>query len=471
MARSLLLRARSRNDSSPFLIYHNDGTVRRYPLDDSWLSELAAFITDRIVSYFSEEHISVINGFPSYLTGDSSLALPLRDFLQQRDLSSEAQILILLALAPHLDADFCDRTIQGALPRAGDFPQIGGSRGKSFRGFLPTGETALFLLAGKDAAKRIELQHLFSENHFFAKEHILWLEEVPEGEPRMSGRIILSQDYVDLFTTGRVARPRFSINFPAELLETELEWEDLVLHGDTLEQTNELQDWVRHGETLMHDWGMHRKLKPGYRALFHGPPGTGKTLTASLLGKYTDRDVYRIDLSAVVSKYIGETEKNLANLFSRANNKDWILFFDEADALFGKRTSVRDAHDKYANQEVSYLLQRLEHNNGLVILATNVKSNIDDAFSRRFQSIVYFPMPGVKERLLLWKKAFPERVQRADDVDLTTLAQKYELTGAAITNIVQYACLRSLARGDDRLCYSDLYKGIKREFEKGRILR
>lgn len=442
------------------------------PLDDSWLSELAAFITDRIVSYFSEERVSVVNGFPSYLTGDSSSASPLRDFFQQRGLSSEAQLLVLIALAPHLDADFYDRTIQSALPRAGDFPQIGGTRGKSFRGFLPTGETALFLIAGKDAAKRIELHHLFSENHLFVKEHILWLEEVPEGEPRMSGHIILSQDYVDLFTTGRVARPRFSIYFPAELLETELEWDDLVLHGDTLEQTKELQDWVQHGETLMNDWEMRRKLKPGYRALFHGPPGTGKTLTVSLLGKYTGRDVYRIDLSAVVSKYIGETEKNLANLFSRASNKNWILFFDEADALFGKRTSVRDAHDKYANQEVSYLLQRLEHYNGLVILATNIKSNIDDAFSRRFQSIVYFPMPGVKERLLLWKKAFPERVQRADDVDLTTLAQKYELTGAAITNIVQYACLRSLARGENRICYSDLYKGIKRELEKeGRILR
>jgi SpoVK/Ycf46/Vps4 family AAA+-type ATPase len=288
----------------------------------------------------------------------------------------------------------------------------------------------------------------------------------------MSGRIILSQDYVDLFTTGRVARPRFSINFPAELLETDLEWDDLVLHGDSLEQTKELQDWVRHGETLMNDWEMRRKLKPGYRVLFHGPPGTGKTLTASLLGKYTGRDVYRIDLSAVVSKYIGETEKNLANLFSRANKKNWILFFDEADALFGKRTNVRDAHDKYANQEVSYLLQRLEHYNGMVILATNIKSNIDDAFSRRFQSIVYFPMPGVNERLLLWKKAFPERVRRADDVDLTTLAQKYELTGAAITNIVQYACLRSLARGEEMICNNDLIKGIKRELEKeGRILR
>ena len=440
--------------------------------NDNWLSQLATLITDRISSHFSEEGVAAVNELSSYFPGDNSAPQYLSDFFLKRDLSIEAQVLIYIALAPHFDAGLYDRTIQNSLPGAGDFPQIGGSRGKNFRGFLPTGETVLFLLGGSDTTKRIQLQALFSEDHILAKDNILWLEDVPQGEPRMSGRIILSQDYVDLLTTGQIAKPRFSSNFPADLLETELEWDDLVLHGDTLEQIKELEDWVRHGETLMDDWGMRGKLKPGYRALFHGPPGTGKTLTASLLGKYTGRDVYRIDLSSVVSKFIGETEKNLATLFSKAENKHWILFFDEADALFGKRTNVKDAHDKYANQEVSYLLQRVEHYNGLVILATNIKSNIDEAFSRRFQSIIYFPVPGVKERFLLWQKAFPEGIQRADDIDLATLAQKYELTGASIINVVQYACLRSLARGEDRLYYRDLYGGIKREFEKeGRMLK
>src|SRR5690606_1665724 len=152
----------------------------------------------------------------------------------------------------------------------------------------------------------------------------------------------------------------------------------------------------------MKDWGMEKRLNPGFRVLFHGPPGTGKTLTASLLGKYTGKEVYKIDLSMVVSKFIGETEKNLANLFDKAENKDWILFFDEADALFGKRTNVRDAHDKYANQEVSFLLQRTETYAGLVILATNFKNNIDDAFARRFQSHIYFPSPAFGERLKIW---------------------------------------------------------------------
>jgi len=153
------------------------------------------------------------------------------------------------------------------------------------------------------------------------------------------------------------------MNFPAEFITTELTDEDLVLSPVARYQINELENWVKYQDTLMNTWNMKRRLKPGYRSLFHGLPGTGKTLTAMIVGKNTGRDVFRIELSMVVSKYISETEKNLSLLFKRANNKDWILFFDEADALFGKRTNVRDAHDKYANQEVAYLLQRIENLN------------------------------------------------------------------------------------------------------------
>lgn len=436
------------------------------------LSPLAAFIAARIKAYFSGAYGEFSeNGLAAHFEQED-MHTPLGHFFRHNAIGAKEQTLLLLALAPHLQPDFFDRIISEALPQAGDFPQLGGTRGKNFRGFLPTGETALFLLSGEDMEKRLEVQHLFSEDHLFAKKRILWLEDVPEGEPRMSGRIILSQEYVDLLTTGKVAAPRFSLTFPAQRIETELEWDDLVLHPDTLQQIRELEIWIKHGDTLMDDWDMRRKLKPGYRALFHGPPGTGKTLTASLLGKYTGKDVYRIDLSMVVSKYIGETEKNLANLFAKAENKDWVLFFDEADALFGKRTNVRDAHDKYANQEVSYLLQRVELYDGLVILATNFKSNIDDAFSRRFQSIIYFPAPGFDERLSLWRKAFPEKVQLAGDINLSSLAQRYELTGAEIINIVQYACLRALDRQDELILYSDLYEGLKKEFQKeGRIMR
>lgn len=394
------------------------------------------------------------------------------NFIKHQKLSLKERLLIVIALAPHISASFYDGIIKEHIPDSGDFPELGGMRGKTFRGFLPTGETALLLLAGQDPDVRLEIQDLFSEDHLFAKKRILWLEEVEEGEPRMSGRLVLSSEYVDLFTTGTISRPRFSMHFPAQLIETRQDWDDLVLHADTRRQIQELEMWINHGQTLLYDWGMSRKLKPGYRALFHGPPGTGKTLTASLLGKYTSKDVYRIDLSMIVSKFIGETEKNLSNLFAKAENKNWILFFDEADALFGKRTNVRDAHDKYANQEVSYLLQRVEQYCGLVILATNFKSNIDDAFMRRFQSTVYFPPPGVEERMLLWQKAFPEKSVLAKDVSIPALSQKYELTGAEIVNVVQYASLRALDRGNNIITYFDIYEGIQKEFFKeGKVMR
>lgn len=255
-------------------------------------------------------------------------------------------------------------------------------------------------------------------------------------------------------------------DFPAEYIETDMGWSDLVLAPNTLRQIRGIESWVRHQSTFCEKWGMRRKVKPGYRVLFHGPPGTGKTLTATLLGKSTGKDVFKIDLSMVVSKYIGETEKNLSRLFDRAENKDWILFFDEADALFGKRTNVSDAHDKYANQEVSYLLQRIESYPGLIILASNFKSNIDEAFLRRFQATVFFPAPKPEERILLWSNAFPEEMKIDKSIDLQDVSSRYELTGAGIMNVVQYCCIAALKEGADCISPENLLNGIRNELAK-----
>ncbi|MCL7419576.1 MAG: AAA family ATPase [Methylobacter sp.] len=191
-----------------------------------------------------------------------------------------------------------------------------------------------------------------------------------------------------------------------------------------------------------------------------------KTLTATLLGKQAGKDVFRIDLSRVVSKYIGETEKNLSRLFDKAENKNWILFFDEADALFGKRTDIRDAHDKYANQEVAYLLQRIESYNGLVILATNQRANIDEAFVRRFQTIIHFPMPRPEERYEIWQKTFPPQISIASDIDWQQIAARYELTGANILNVTHYCAVEILAEQSLSLDLKRLEAAILREFVK-----
>jgi len=189
-------------------------------------------------------------------------------------------------------------------------------------------------------------------------------------------------------------------------------------------------------------------------------------MTACLLGQATGKEVYKIDLSMVVSKWVGETEKNLGRVFDKAQSKGWILFFDEADALFGKRTDISSSHDRYANQEVAFLLQRIEVFDGITILATNLKDNLDEAFTRRFESLVYFPQPKPIERKLIWQKSFSDKTTLAADVDLDRLAEQYNLTGATIMNVVRYASLQTIKRKSSEVQLSDIIQGIKKEYTK-----
>jgi len=400
---------------------------------------------------------------------DDNSWLPI--FLRRHKPSADEFLILMLALVPHVAPALLSETIAKHLPDGGDFPEFGGVRLPNHRGILPTGETAQFILGGDDLERRFAVQRILGQDHWFARKQILWLEAVREGEPAMSGRLVLNPEIVEEIVTGKVGRPRFSVEFPAEHIVTAMEWEDLVLNPVTMAQIQEIQNWIVHNGTLMNDWGLKKRIKPGYRALFYGPPGTGKTLTAMLLGKHTGKDVFRIDLSRVVSKYIGETEKNLSRLFDKAENKDWILFFDEADALFGKRTEIRDAHDKYANQEVAYLLQRIESYNGLVVLASNQRGNIDDAFVRRLQSIIQFPMPRPEERLAIWNRTFPAQLEVAEDVDWRHIAARHELTGAGILNVTQFCAIDALARQTRRVDLKCLETAIQREYVKeGKIV-
>jgi ATPase family associated with various cellular activities (AAA) len=425
------------------------------------LTYLRSIISGRLKVYADQGEKIVITGAAYYQ--DNS---PFTRFVEQHHPSFEEYIIQLIALVPHIQPDFFNQIIAEHMPEGGDFPEFGGVKGMNHRGILPTGETAQFILAGDDIEKRLEVQSILGSEHWFMKEHILWLEPVREGEPAMSGRLILNPEVVEELTIGTVSKPRFSMEFPAEYIETEMEWDDLVLPSVTLQQISEIDNWITHNDTLLNEWGMKKRIKPGYRALFYGPPGTGKTLTASLLGKQTGKDVFRIDLSRVVSKYIGETEKNLSRLFDKAENKNWILFFDEADALFGKRTEIHDAHDKYANQEVAYLLQRIESYNGLVILASNRRSNIDEAFARRFQAIIHFPMPRADERHIIWVKTLPPQMEIDADIDWKTIATRFELSGAGILNIVHYCAVESLANPLESLNAKRLENAILREFIK-----
>lgn len=422
-----------------------------------------------LVSYFEYFERYVAAALARYFHGvDTIIDLPAwkHPAFGGRQLNTAETIVICCALAPHLQAGFYDRIIQQYLPDGGEFASFGGVKGSNTRYMLPTGDTALFLLAGDDAPEREPYFSLFSTSHWFWKEGVLWLETVKEGEPRCSGRLILSPEILELLLEGKQHAPAFGPEFPAKQLETAQHWDDLVLNASTIEQLNDVRAWLHYHERALKDPVLARKAKPGYRALFYGSSGTGKTLAATLLGKELRREVYRIDLSMVVSKYIGETEKNLEKIFTKAMHRNWILFFDEADSLFGKRSSVQSSNDKYANQEVSYLLQRVEDFPGLVILATNYKSNIDAAFLRRFNAIIEFPLPETEERILLWQKAMPADIRIDDTVNLAQLAAKYPVSGATINQVVYYAALQYYHRRLPAITQELLIAGVQRELRK-----
>jgi AAA+ superfamily predicted ATPase len=397
------------------------------------------------------------------LDGDHSVYA---DFVRYYQLTEAERLALMLALIPHIQPHMLDVFFASNKQSGRGYTEFGGVKGTRHGGFIPTIETAFFILAGNDLAKRFRLHKLFEPDHIFLSHNILQLDPPGNGEPSSGSTLILTDEYVDFFTTGTYRKPVFSTQFPAKRLTTELTWNDLVVDEYTDKQLNEIRIWIQQGKRLLSDWNMYKKLKPGYKALFYGPPGTGKSFTAALMGKEFGMEVYRVDLSMVISKYIGETEQNLEKVFKKAENKNWILFFDESDALFGKRTGISDAHDKYANQEIAYLLQRLEDYPGLVIMASNMRNNLDEAFTRRLQSIIHFAKPQPRERFRIWNQAFSKQCEKPAKEELERIANQYELAGGSIMNVVQYASLLALHRNDNKITIEDIIEGVKKEYNK-----
>lgn len=244
-------------------------------------------------------------------------------------------------------------------------------------------------------------------------------------------------------------------------------WDDLVLPARTRRQLREIVDAVRLRHTVAAEWQFESKTgaNPGISVMFSGVSGTGKTMAASILANELKLDLFKIDLAGVVSKYIGETEQNLDRIFNEAQNSSGILFFDEADALFGKRSEVKDAHDRYANIEVAYLLQKMEDFSGLAILATNFSRNLDTAFQRRIQHVVEFPFPEPADRETIWRRMFPEAAPRDPTIDFTFLARQFEFSGGNIRNAVLAAAYLAAAEGRP-ISMDHLIQATGREYQK-----
>lgn len=379
---------------------------------------------------------------------------PLGRLVETYQLDAAESLAVVAALAPEVDEKF-DVLYAYLSDRGGD------------RGL--TGEVLRTLVAGSFAG-RLAAAELLAPSAKLRTLKLLELE--PDAETLLGARVRLNPELASWLLGRAGYEPERSSQFPAQRLRTVHRFDDLVLPVDVAARLRLVVDRIRHRRSVLDVWGLGRTHdnSEGFHVLFHGPPGTGKTMAAAVLGAESGLPVYRVDLATVVSKYIGETEKNLARIFERAEARDWILFFDEADALFGRRADVNDARDRYANQEVSYLLQRLEGFAGVSILATNLLRNVDDAFLRRLHAVVPFPEPSFQERCELWRTLSPSELPLADDVDLERLAEDYALTGGEIRNVVFHAAYCAFADGG---CVTDAYlrEGVRAEYEKaGRLV-
>ncbi len=258
----------------------------------------------------------------------------------------------------------------------------------------------------------------------------------------------------------------------ARKIEARYDWLDIILPQDQRLILREMVDTVRGRPLVLDEWGVGHKLasSAGVTALFAGPPGTGKTMAAEVISRELGLDLYKIDLSSIISKYIGETEKNLEKIFTEAESSNAILFFDEADAIFGKRSEVKDSHDRYANIEISYLLQRMEAYDGVTILATNLRANLDEAFTRRLQFVIDFPFPDKDDRLRIWQTLFPTTIPQKETLDFTQLAQRFKLAGGNIRNIIMNAAYLAAADGK-QVTMDHLLHSTRREMQKmGRLV-
>ncbi len=334
---------------------------------------------------------------------------------------------------------------------------------------LPTpGERHDLWLAALDGSAPDEMADAIAALPYrLAPEQVARAAEAGRLTAAASGRALAVGDVA----AGARAQNAAGLDRLARRIEPRVGWSDLVLPVPVVEQLGELTARARHRDRVLDDWGLGRtSLKGrGVTALFAGDSGTGKTMSAEVIAGSLGLDLYVIDLSTIVDKYIGETEKNLDRVFNEADRVNGVLLFDEADAIFGKRSEVKDARDRYANVEVAYLLQRMEVFDGMAILTTNLRANVDEAFLRRLDAIVDFPVPEVEDRRRLWERNLSAEFPKAEDIDIDFLARRFTLSGGNIRNVAVGAAFRA-ADGERPLAMADLVRETAREYRKlGRL--
>ncbi len=393
-------------------------------------------------------------------------------FLDRYKPDVSERLAILLGLIPHIQPQILDIFFAKNAQFDRVFSEFGGKNNQQSGGFMPTGETLLFLLGGSQTEARVNALQLFQSDHFFAKDQILTLSDSTESGYPLKSRLVLSTEWVNILLLGEDVMPVFTPKFPLREMERDLEETDLVLETETRRQIDDIRLWIEHRNTLREEWGMKGVIKTAYSVLFHGINGSGKKTAAVLLGKLTGQKVYEVEPSLLQSSHIDESVARIASLFRSASLQNGILYFDEADALFGKRTNLQPKNTDSFNQQLgALLLTHLEGFAGVVIFATESVEDLDERILRRFHKLIRFAILSVSQRLQLWQQNIPEKATLADDVNLAKLAQDFELNAGSIVNVISDAALQALASGTDEITLMSLRRGIRKELVKmGKIV-
>lgn len=387
---------------------------------------------------------------------------PYSTIIDQYRLTATERVILALAIASAHYPSILKTFVQIEESSNAFAIEAGGEYNSINRSFKPTFQTALFLLAGKNLSLWSHYSAQLINGSVLLQNDIIYNRSSSEF---IHGKIELDTAYLNYFLSGQQPQLDHGSYFPGKLYKSDLTLDDIILESNVREHIKPIGHYIKALENGFFKNKEHN-FKPGFITLFYGAPGTGKTMLAGILANTFGIDMYHVDLSQVVSKYIGETEKNLEVLFNRLQGKNCMLFFDEADALFGKRSDVKDAHDRYANQEVSYLLQRIEKFDGLTVLASNYENNMDDAFKRRIDLSINVIRPTEVTRELLWKQYLPKNAAFESDDLLKHLSKEYSYTGANIRNIMKNAAMALHDRNETIITYSLLSTYLTIENEK-----
>ena len=434
------------------------------------LSWLQSVLETRIQSYFQPGDAAT-SIFDLPLPDLSRNTSAYGQLVRELGLDTSERMVLILSLAPHIKPEILDLfLIQNPTTNRG-YTEFGGRVRGDRAGFLPTGETALFMLAGGDLEARFKGAEIFNKNHPFFEQHILEFDEIGTGGIRMRGQLNVSEELLERLTTGNSFSPSYSSKFPLKPLTSNLDWSDLGLNPKLQKELQAIHTWIENEEKLMHEWELSQHLKARYKGLFHGPSGTGKKLAAALIGKSTQREIYEVETSLLLARHFRRNNEHIDSFFRTAERNDWILFFDEADSLFGKRTNVRESNGRYANQEVSYLRQKVEKFSGIILLATESQKELEFPFP--IDANVAFLEPDSRQRLVLWTSIFGgenKKYKLARDIDFQELATKFEVNREDIIQVLKYATTATIGRGENEIRREDILAGIRKELaQKGEI--